>query len=167
MRITWVTFMDLSTGDISSMVFRRIVRDDLGGISLDRKALMVLMELDGNVRLGVLARKMSMNMGTMRDVIANLMQLGLVENVSLEIVAVDKDFFRFLLEQLSLAVGPVAGVLIEDEVQNFGYDLLHFPCDQAAALVDKLALEIRREEKKSAFLQNMAKKILEKGYSRR
>ena len=161
-----MTFMDLSTGDISSMVFKRIVRDDLGGVSLDRQTLMVLMELDGQARLGTLAKKLSMNMGTMRDVITHLLQLGLAESIGRQIAAVDNDFLRFLLEQLSLAVGPVAGVLIEDEVQNFGHDLLHFPCDQAVELVDRLALEIRREEKKSVFLQNMANKIQEKGYGR-
>ena len=162
-----MAFMDLSTGDISSMVFKRIVRDDLGGISLDRQTLMVLMEIDGKVRLGTLAKKMSMNMGTMRDVIGHLLQLGLVESSGQEISAVDNDFFRFLLAQLSLAIGPVAGVLIEDEVQGLGHDLLRFPCDQAAELVDRLSLEIRREDKKSAFLQNMANKIMEKGYGQR
>ena len=161
-----MTFMDLSTGDISSMIFKRTVRDDLGNFSLNRQTLVMLMELDGKMTLGALAKKVAINMGTVREVITNLLRLGLVEGVSREFVAVDSVFFRFLLDQLALAIGPIAGVLIEDEVQNFGYDLLNFPGDQAVELVDKLAREIRRDEKKTIFLQVMANKIREKGYDR-
>jgi len=159
--------MDPSINEIDSMIFKRTVRDDLGGVSLDRQALVVLMELDGRIRLDALAAKLSISMAAMRDIISNLAQLGLVEKVVHRAPAVDRDFFRYLLEQLALAVGPIAGVLIEDEVQDLGYDLLHFPSDQAAALVNKLALEIRRERKKVEFLRKMTGKVGEKGYGRR
>jgi DNA-binding transcriptional regulator YhcF (GntR family) len=50
----------------------------------------MLMELDGKTTLGAFANKMAINMGTMRDVISNLLKLGLVESVAREIVAVDR-----------------------------------------------------------------------------
>ena len=103
-------------------------------------------------------------MSSMRDIIAKLMQNGLVEKVDRTIVTLDKDFFEFLVAQLSIAIGPVAPVLIEDEVENLGYELSRFPGHRVAELVDRLAQEIRREEKKEVFLKMMAMKIHEKRY---
>ena len=44
--------MDVSTGDIPTLVFRRAVRDDLAEFSFDGQMLSVLMELDGKKNLG-------------------------------------------------------------------------------------------------------------------
>jgi hypothetical protein len=92
------------------------------------------------------------------------MQNGLVEKVAQEIVMLDKDFFEYLVAHLSLAIGPIAQVLIEDEVENLGYELSRFPGHCVAELIDNLAQEIRREAKKNVFLKIMATKIREKRY---
>ena len=76
----------------------------------------------------------------------------------------DKDFFDYLMAHLSLAVGPIAQVLIEDEVENLGYELSRFPGHRVAELIDNLAQEMRRQEKKNVFLKMMATKIREKRY---
>jgi hypothetical protein len=39
--------MDFSSSEISSTVFKRIVRDDIGEFPLDHQMLAVFMELDG------------------------------------------------------------------------------------------------------------------------
>ena len=43
--------MDVSSGDISSMVFKRSVRQNVGEVSLDSQMLGVLMEMDGQKTL--------------------------------------------------------------------------------------------------------------------
>ena len=96
--------MVMSSGDISSMIYRRKVRDDLGSFSLDGQTLLVLMELDGKATLGALAGKTGLTMGAIREVIANLFKLGLIDKVEKEIVPVDNGFFRNLLDELALAV---------------------------------------------------------------
>ena len=156
--------MDFSSSEISSTVFKRIVRDDIGEFPLDHQMLAVFMELDGKAPLSRIARKTGLNMSTMREIIAKLMQNGLVEKVDKEIVTLDKDFFDFLVSHLSLAVGPIARVLIEDEVQNLGHEISRFPGNRVAELVDNLAQEIRRKEKKAVFLKMLATKIHEKRY---
>ena len=156
--------MDFSSSELSAMVFKRVVRQDIGKFPLDHKMLSVFMELDGKTPLAVVAQKAGMNMGSMRDIIAKFMQNGLVEKVDREIVMLDKDFFDYLVAHLSLAVGPIAQVLIEDEVETMGYELSQFPGHRAAELIDNLAQEIRREEKKKVFLKMMAAKIREKKY---
>jgi hypothetical protein len=103
-------------------------------------------------------------MSTMREVIAKLMQNGLVEKVDKEIVSLDKDFFDYLVSHLSLALGPIAQVLIEDEIHHLGHEISRFPGNRVAELVDNLAQMIRRKEKKAVFLKMMAAKIREKRY---
>lgn len=156
--------MVLSTGNISSMIYKRKVRDGLGDFFLDGQKLLVLMELDGKATLGALAAKTGLTMGAIREVIAHLLKLGLIEKVEKAISPVDNDFFRRLLDELALAVGPIAGVLIEDEVQDLGHNVKSFPSFLATDLVDRLAGEIRREEKKAIFIKNMVSIIQAKGY---
>ena len=105
-----------------------------------------------------------MNLPALRDVVSRLAKLGLIESIAAAVPSIDKDFFDFLNAQLSLAIGPIAAVIIEDAVADLGYDLGRFPCHQAAELVDMLSREIQREDKKSAFKMNMVKKIKEKGF---
>jgi hypothetical protein len=105
-------------------------------------------------------------MGTMREIIAKLMQNGLVEKVDKETVTLDLDFFDYLVAQLSLAIGPIAQVLIEDEIHKLGHEISQFPGHRVADLIRNLAREIRRKEKKEVFLKMMASKIREKRYLR-
>jgi predicted transcriptional regulator len=156
--------MDFSSSDISAMVFKRVVREDIKKIPLDHQTLNVFMELDGKVSLKTVAQKAGLNMGTVRQVIARLIQNGLVEKVDPKVILLDKDFFDYLVAHLSVAVGPIAEVLIEDEVEKLGHKLSRFPGHRVAELVDNLAREIRREEKKTAFLNMMAAKIKQKKY---
>ena len=156
--------MDFSSSAIASMIFKRIVRDDIGEFALDHQMLTVFMELDGKTPLSRVAEKADLNMSTMREVIAKLMQNGLVEKVDREVVNLDKDFFDALVSQLSLALGPIAQVLIEDEVHHLGHEVSRFPAHRVAELVDNLAREIRRKEKKTVFLRMMAAIIREKRY---
>ena len=144
--------MDFSSSELSSMVFKRVVRQDIGEIPLDHQMLSVFMEMDGKAPLGTVAQKTGLNMSSMREIIAKLMQNGLVEKVEQEIVMLDKDFFEYLVAHLSLAIGPIAQVLIEDEVENLGYELSRFPGHRVAELIDNLAQEIRRQEKKNVLL---------------
>lgn len=156
--------MDFSSSEISATIFKRIVRDDIGEFPLDHQMLAVFMELDGKAPLSRIAQKTGVNMSTMREIIAKLMQNGLVEKADREVVALDKDFYDYLVSHLSLAVGPIAQVLIEDEVHNLGHEISRFPGHRVAELVDNLAREIRRKEKKEDFFKAMAAKIHEKRY---
>jgi hypothetical protein len=115
--------------------------------------------------LGALAGKTGLNMGTIREMISKLLKLGLIEKVEKEVIPVDSDFFRNLLDEFALAIGPIAGVLIEDQVQALGHDVNSFPGYLVTELVDRLAGEIRREEKRAVFIKNMVDIIRAKGYA--
>ena len=156
--------MDISSGDISALVFRRLVREDIGEVSFDNQMLMIFMELDGKKNLAVIAKKTGLKMSSVREAVSKLMQLDLIELVEDAISALDRDFLDYLRRELSLAIGPLAEVLIEDAMNDMGYSTERFPAQRAAELVEMLGKEIHREDKKAAFRQNLVLKIKGKGY---
>jgi hypothetical protein len=156
--------MDLSSGDISELVFKPVVRDDLGNFSLDGHMLSVLMALDGKSTIGKVAQQSGLNMATMRDATKKLVELKLIERVEGSGSFLDHDFISFLISELSLAIGPLGEVIVEDGVEDLGYTKSNFPTHRAAELVNLLAQEIQRDEKRTGFKQRMVKKIREKGY---
>ena len=156
--------MDLSSGDISELVFKPVVRDDLGNFSLDGHMLNVLMALDGKSTIGKVAQQSGLNMATMRAATKKLVELKLIERVEGSGSVLDHDFISFLISELSLAIGPLGEVIVEDGVEDLGYKKSNFPTHRAAELVNLLAQEIQRDEKRTEFKQRMVKKIREKGY---
>ena len=73
------------------------------------------------------------------------------------IPTLDDKFFKQLAEHLAVAMGPMAEILIEDEIQAMGIDRDNIPAHRGAELVDILAREIPRDEKKIEFQQVMFK----------
>lgn len=156
--------MDISSGDISGMVFRRVVRENTAEYSFDAQMLRVFMELDGKKSLAVISKKTELKMSSLRAAVNKLLKLKLIEPMAEANSAVDADFMDTLKRELSLAIGPLAQILIEDAVHDLGQSVERFPRQQAPELVESLSREIQREEKKAAFKQNMVRKIKEKGY---
>ena len=156
--------MDISSGDISGLVFRRVVREDTGEISFDSQMLTIFMEFDGKKNLATIAKKTGLKMGVVREAVNKLMRLDLIESAEDAISALDTDFLDYLRRELSLAIGPLAEVLIEDAMNDMGYSMERFPAQRAAELVEMLGKDIHREEKKTFFKQSLVRKIKEKGY---
>ena len=156
--------MDVLSGNILSMIFKQVVTGGMGDITLDSGLLNVFMELDGKKNLGMIAQKTGLNMGEIRDAISRLLKMKLVESSTENILMVDGDFLNFLNAELSLAVGPIAEVLIEDEIVNMGHGIANFPASKAAELVEMIAMTIEHEEKRSVFKVSMVNKLKEKRY---
>ncbi|MEW6487958.1 MAG: hypothetical protein AB1578_08590 [Thermodesulfobacteriota bacterium] len=153
--------MDLSSGDISHLVFRRVTRDDPGSVSLTGPMLNLLVSVDGKTSLGALADRLGLPMARVRESLIPLHQRGLVEAVSQGPAVLGAGFFTVLRAQLAVAVGPIAGVIVEDAVADLGYDPARFPAHRAAELVDLLSREIPRDDKRAAFQKSMLKKLAE------
>ncbi len=72
---------------------------------------------------------------------------------------VDKAFFEYLKSQLYQVMGPVAEVMIEDEIREMGETPGNISIDRAPDLIIFLSRYIPREEKRILFLKAMAKKL--------
>ncbi len=156
--------MDLSSGGVAGLVFKQAIRGDLGKLSLNGQMLSVLMGFDGKKTLGQVAQQLGLNLATIRPIVAQLLKYKLVERVELAVDAVDQDFISFLISQLSVAIGPLGGIVVEDGLEDLGFSKTNFPTSRTAELINLLSQEIQRDDKRIQFKQVMLKKIKEKGY---
>jgi hypothetical protein len=155
---------DKWAGDISALVFRRVMREDAGEISFDPKMLAVFMDLDGKKSLAAVAKNTGHTMGSLRESVGKLLRLKLIEPVAGAISLVDRDFLDRVNQELSLVIGPLAEIVMEDAAADLGHDLSRLPTRRAAELVELIAREIKREDKRAAFVQTMVSVLKEKGY---
>jgi hypothetical protein len=152
--------LDISLADISPRVFKLVVRNEPGEVTLDKQMLRVIAELDGKKNVGSIARNIGIELGEIKEIISKLLKLNIIALVDEPIPSLKGDFFVYLTDQLSLATGPMAEVLIEDAVASLGYDLSSFPKHRVQDLVELLTRKIFREGKRAIFKQNLLKKIL-------
>ena len=153
--------MVLFSDDISLLVFKRSIRDDSDAVSLNGRMLKVLLALDGKKNIAALNQSFQMSIDTLKKIISKLHDLQLVEEVEKTTPVLNAEFFDFLKKQLSLAMGPIAGFIVEDEMLEFSGNSKQIPLHRAAELVDLLARQIRRDAKRVEFQQAMIKKIKE------
>lgn len=69
------------------------------------------------------------------------------------------DFFAHLTAATAAAMGPLAEVIIDDEVEALGERRDEFPRDKVAYLVERISAEIRDGEKRVSFQQAMLQAI--------
>ncbi len=148
--------MDL-TGDMSNLVLKRVVNSDLGEVSLDSSMLNTLMQIDGVKNFGDIATQLKIDVTVLKEVILRLEKLNLIEADSTTIPILDEAFFVNLSDHLAVAMGPMAEILIEDEIQFMEVGRNEIPAHRGAELVDVLAREIPRDEKRIQFQQTMLK----------
>ena len=151
--------MDVFSGDISALVFKQSVKGDLDESSLDSRMLKVFTELDGKKDVASITRSLDIQPEPLRDVLINLFNLQIIERVEKTSPMLTNEFFDFLKFRLALSMGPIAEFLIEEEIRELGVEPTKIPCHMAAELVETLARQIIRDEKKIEFQQAMLKKI--------
>ena len=152
--------MDIFSGDFSHRVFKLVVRNEPGGVTLDKQMLLLVAALDGKKSVGTIAGNLGMELGEMKEIISRLLKLNIIALTDESIPIVKDDLFIYLKDQLSVATGPLAEVIIEDEVASLGYTLSSFPKHRLKDLVELLARKIFKEEKRAIFRQNLFKEIL-------
>jgi hypothetical protein len=156
--------MDLSSGGVTGMVFKPVIRGELGKLSLDGQMLSVLMMMDGKKTLGQVAQQAGINLVDIRQIITKLINLKLVESVVRAVSIVDQEFFDYLVSRMAMALGPLGEIIVEDGLEELGFNKNNFPSLRIAELVNFLSQEIPREDKRIEFKQTMLRKIREKGY---
>ena len=151
--------MDILSGDITTLVFRRAISVDSGNVSLDGHMLNVLSKLDGRKNFSMISREIGIDMSAMRSVISKLAKLKLIEAVEEEIPVLDKEFFAFLIGQLSIITGPIAQVMVEDVIREMAHGSSTIPVNRAAELIEMLSRQIPETEKRTSFIQTMLARI--------
>jgi hypothetical protein len=156
--------MDLSYGGAASTVFRPVIRGEFGMLSLGGQILSVLMALDGQKTLDQVSQKIGISRSEIRQAITKLINMRLVESIERAVCIVDQEFMNFLISMMSWAVGPLGEIIVEDGLEELGFNENNFPSQRTVDLVNFLSQEIPREEKRIQFKQAMLRKIKEKRY---
>ena len=158
--------MNLPTGDISPLIFRQVVGENVKDVSLDGRLLSLFLAFDGKKNLDTLAQTIGLSPDDLRVTVTRLLELQLIEPLEKEFTYLDPEFLRYLTLQYAKAIGPLAGIIIEEELLTAGYHPDCIPKTQAVILVETLARDIQRKEKKDRFIRDMVRKITVKGYPR-
>lgn len=157
--------MRTSARDMSQMIFRRVIGDHLKKVPLNGRLISVFLDMDGKRNLGAIARDAQLNWSDLWDAVSRLSKLQLIEQVADDSAVIDDEFLNFLRLQLAKAIGPLSTILVEDSIQAAGYSPQRFPAGRAGELVEILAQEIQREAKRHQFIDDMYRKIQQKGYA--
>lgn len=151
--------MVIPSGDIDALVFVRRISPHLPQTTLGGDMLMVMTEMDGTRTLGEISGKVGLDIVELRDVVSRLSQHNLIQEVGSTGDMLSSEFMDMVTRELSKACGPIAGLLVEDAAEDMGVIVDQVPADRAAELIEMLAREIPREEKRVAFQQAMLKKV--------
>ncbi|MCF8051491.1 MAG: hypothetical protein K9L59_09665 [Desulfobacterales bacterium] len=157
--------MNTLPDQLASVVFQRVIREDIGQVSLDTQTLNFFVEVDGKKTAEEIAAKIGVDYDKSRAIAEKLLRLKLIEPLQPSERVVDADFIDYLQRQLSMAIGPIAGVILEDTLADLGHSSDALPVHRAAELVELLAREIQRDEQRIEFKQRLVKMIMQKGYS--
>ncbi len=157
--------MNLSHGGVATtMVFKPVIPGEVGQVYLGGKMLSVFMALDGKKTLSQVSQKVGISSTDIRQAITKLMNMRLVESIERAVRIVDQEFMDFLIYTMSVAIGPLGEIVVEDGLEELGFTKNNFPSLRITDFVNYLAEEILRDDKRIQFKQTMLRRIREKGY---
>ena len=151
--------MDISTRELPGLFFRKVIRDEMGRVSLEPQMVRLLVTIDESKPIGTTARELGINLASLRETLQKLLRLGLVEQVENTGAVLNGSFVADLREQMARAVGPMAEVLIEETLDEMRLSISRIPAYLGAELIGNLARQIPREEKRIEFQKAMIQKV--------
>ena len=147
--------MDIGSTGHSENYYRKIIRKDHDKISLDADMIRLLIAIDENKSLYQIADEVEMEASTLKKNISKLLAQGLIEPVKKDLPVLDKIFLQALKINLSMAIGPMAAILIEEVVSEMELTAPEITLHQAAELIAILSHEIPDEKKRIEFKKSM------------
>jgi hypothetical protein len=147
--------MQLSPAEMAHRIYKQVIPDDFFEFKCSNHMLKIMVCLDGASNLVAVSQKAGLTMKETIEAISHLSSLNIIEAAPNTETYLKADFFIVLKKQLSTALGPVAEILIEDAVGDLGHAFDTFPAIMSAELVELLAKDIQREDKRIIFQQNM------------
>ncbi|MBW1981523.1 MAG: hypothetical protein JRJ12_09890 [Deltaproteobacteria bacterium] len=151
--------MEFSSRELPGLFFRKVIRDDMGNVSLDPQMMRLLLAIDENKPISQVAKEVGMNLPTLRENLIKLANTGLVEHVEKDGEVLKEEFIHSLKDALTVAVGPMADLLIEEGIDEIGVSQSRISKHLAPELINYLARQIPREDKRIEFQKAMIKKI--------
>ena len=165
--------------DISpDWIFKYTDKNIKGKWTFNTNIINVLYELDGKSTLFDISRKLKLNDDTIKKIIHYLYKLKLIELVKNENTSstsstssasstssngdtLNSNFFDFIEDEFTNVVGPVAALMIDETLDDMGFDRASFPKDRTPELIQNLVLECDDSPEKKYFIKMMMERIME------
>ncbi len=147
--------MDIGRPGHLENYYRKVIRKDNTEISLDADMIRLLIAIDENKSLYQIADEVEMEDATLKKNLSKLLKQGLIEPVKKDLPVLDKIFLQALKINLSMTIGPMAAILIEEVVSDMELTAPEIPVHQAAELITALSHEIPDEIKRIEFKKSM------------
>jgi hypothetical protein len=124
-------------------------------VRLKHEAWSVLSQIDGKKTVGDISDELKMGEHDTALILYKLFTSGLIEVATgpqrKERKIVDVGFFNLVEEKLTEIIGPVASVILEEEIINMGEEKDSFPVDKVSLLVEKVSGDIADAAQRIAF----------------
>ena len=147
--------MDFDSKTASGLFFRKVIGKDVRKVSLDADMIRLLLAIDEHKSLYQIAAEVEMDSAGLKATLRRLLEQGLIQTVRRPWPLLGRTFLQLLSLNLSRAIGPMAQIVIDDSLTEMRLDPSGIPVDQAAELVNRIALEIPDPSNRALFKKAM------------
>jgi hypothetical protein len=141
------------------VVFRLAGRRDSDDINLKPAEWNILTQVDAMRSVREISNVLNLDEFGVAKILYGLYSAGLLEVVERPKPppekAIGQDFFRKVDEELAKALGPIASVIVDDQIAELGEERDPFPKSKAAELIEAVSSEISDEGKRIRFQRSM------------
>jgi len=143
----------------SNTIFRLSVQKNPENKNINADQWNVLALCNGTKTVSEIVEALNWDEFKTSKTILQLVQLGLLVRVEgqrpIEKKLVGENFFLKVENELKKAVGPVASVIVDDKLNEFGSAAVSFAQDQALPFIEALGEEIPRDMQRKEFIRAM------------
>ncbi len=147
------------TAFLSNVVFRMSSGELAGEIRLKPEAWRILTQVNGLRSIGDIAKSIEMDEVTATNIADSLQKAGILEVVAGSGPAlratVNGTFFERLGQELAWAMGPLAEIIINEEMNALGESRDEFPRERIAELVERVSEAVGDENDRIKFQRIM------------
>jgi DNA-binding MarR family transcriptional regulator len=147
--------MDFLPKNAAGVYFRKRIRKDLQSVSLDADMIRMLMVIEEHKSLYQIAAEVEMDSAAFKKTLRRLLEQGLIETVQKPTPRLDKSFLQALRLSLTRRIGPIADIVVEDAVTELKISSSDIAVEQAAELINRIALEIPDEDGRIQFKRSL------------
>jgi hypothetical protein len=146
-------------------IFKYTDKNIKGEWTFNVTILNVLYEIDGKSTLFEISQKLKLNDDAIKKIIYYLYRIRLIELVKNKNTnngdTLGSNFFDFIEDEFTNVVGPVANLMIDEILDDMGFDRASFPKKRVSELIQNLILECNDSPEKKHFIKIMMGKIME------
>jgi predicted transcriptional regulator len=147
--------MDFSSKSAAGLHFRKTIRKDLQTVSLDADMIRLLLVIDEHKSLYQIAAEVEMDGAAFKRTLQRLLDQGLIESIQKRPPSLGRNFLQAVRLNLTRAIGPVAEIVLEDAVAELNLNPSEIPVEQAAELIQRIALDIPDQDSRIRFKKSV------------